>query len=82
METYNGYVNYETWKLALNIDNSEGTQEYFKSFNGADEVKEAVTEFMEWDKENKVFKFMWDEWTIEQFNKINWEEVYESINAE
>ena len=29
-KTYNGYTNYETWNVALWIDNDEGSQEYWK----------------------------------------------------
>ena len=28
--SYNGYTNYETWLVALHIDNSEGDQEYWR----------------------------------------------------
>lgn len=28
--TYNGYTNYETWAVALHIDNDSYTQDYFK----------------------------------------------------
>lgn len=28
-EGYNGYTNYETWVVALHIDNSEGDQDYW-----------------------------------------------------
>lgn len=35
-KTYNGYTNYETWAVALWIDNEQGTQQYWESV--ADEL--------------------------------------------
>lgn len=45
METYNGYTNYETWAVALWIDNEQSTQEYWAEQAQACWDDATITEF-------------------------------------
>lgn len=82
-ETYNGYSNYETWLLCLNIDNDQGlynsineTVETNKSEDDY-ELGEIIRKNLEelcWVDTYNIYKIS-DTWTTRDWHDINWREV-------
>jgi hypothetical protein len=84
---YNGYSNYETWLLCLNIDNEEYL--YTEINNIVDEQKgimdtydmgNMIKEYLEelfFNEEYNIYKIC-DTWTTRDWNEINWVEVAET----
>ena len=84
---YNGYTNYETWLLCLNIDNDsllyarlfdvvEQNTDHFKDYEIAEQIKQLL-EDMFWNDECGVYKIV-DVWTYRDWHEINWIEVVET----
>ena len=92
--TYNGYTNYETWLICLNIDNEQGL------YNS---VNELVTEFLnethhdrdtadKYQIGNRIKEYLeelfsndelgivkiCDTWTWRDWQEIDWQEVAET----
>jgi len=75
METYNGYTNYETWKLCLNLDNDEGLYETYKNYDGNyTQLKESLESTFEVNNGYKIEDF----WSYNEWNEIDWIEVLET----
>ena len=85
---YNGWSNYETWKLALNLDNDEGSYNSVRDRDkewGCDELKEWLEEFCnEINSEDiqEVGYKLCDFWSFHEWAEIDWLEVAEHINID
>ena len=86
-EGYNGYTNYETWLVCLNIDNDEGlyndirrvakeTRHTSDIYDTGREIQEYLAEWF-YDNENHIYKIC-DSWTERDWKEINWTEVAET----
>ena len=74
-ESYNGYTNYETWKLCLNLDNDEGLYNIFKDYRGSYlDLKNELEELFEVSNGYKIEDF----WSYNEWNEIDWIEVLET----
>ena len=84
---YNGYTNYMTWDVALNIDNDESFQEEVYANIKDGNIKNGY-ELKEWFKENleesgnynqeyDVYKLS-DAWTNRELEDVNWTEIYDN----
>lgn len=76
--SYNGYTNWETWNVALWLDNDES---YYNETRGmtADELERFVTsEFV--NSANSGKSHFGDIDTEEELEQVNWEEVAEAHN--
>ena len=69
---YNGYTNYETWLLCLNIDNEEGLQNEFHKFKGTkEELKNQLEDMFKVENGFKICDF----WSNREWELIDWNEV-------
>ncbi|MAH49118.1 hypothetical protein CMI37_25055 [Candidatus Pacearchaeota archaeon] len=74
---YNGYTNYETWLLCLNLDTDEGLYKLFNNYEGtADDLKEEL-EKMFCHVDEIGYKIC-DFWSNRDWAEINWQEVLET----
>lgn len=74
---YNGYRNYDTWLLCLNIDNDEGLYNKFRNYKGSpDDLKDELEE-MFYNEEMNVVK-IFDTWDMRSWHNIDWIEVLET----
>lgn len=79
--TYNGYTNYETWAVALWIDNNQGDSEYWQEQAGeaisihelADQIKETHEEALP-----EVSGFAADLLNA-AMSEVNWYELAENM---
>jgi len=88
MSDYNGWTNYETWKLALNINNDEGMQETVFDFIRQNKNC-TVFEFRDWIEEfisdcnteeiKKIGYKLSDFWSFNEWNEINFSEILETF---
>ena len=91
---YNGWTNYETWLLRLNLDNDYGvyqaTQEWFKEADTTDineHLYELIDNFKEWleglfyIEDYSIYKIC-DTWTFRDWHEINWHEIVKSYLEE
>jgi len=86
-EGYNGYTNYETWLVCLNIDNDEGLHDDVEQFatelakdNSLLSIGDQIQQYLEeafWDELTNVIKIC-DTWDMRSWNKIDWHEVAET----
>jgi len=80
-EKYNGYTNYETWKLCLNLDNDFTLYNLFKDYKGdAEELKIELQDMFITHTIGGNFagyKIV-DYFPESDWEKINWEEVLET----
>lgn len=85
-EEYNGYTNYETWLLCLNIDNEYNLYNAVRDIVAYGEEKdnyelgELIKEYLEemfYSEEFQVYKIC-DTWTLRDWQEINWTEVAET----
>lgn len=92
--TYNGYTNYETWLLCLNIDNDEGlynsvrdlTTEYLnETHHDRDtankyDLGNIIKEWLEEAFYNEECSVykICDTWTLRDWQEIDWLEVAET----
>ena len=89
-EGYNGWTNYETWLLALNVDNDQGlynlTRDFIKKtkskdvWDAAKELKEQLEEIT-YNEECDIYKIC-DNWTQRDWNEINFNEIVKSWREE
>lgn len=81
---YNGYTNYETWLMALNIDNDKGLYEMIQTdiisenqdlddYELGDLIKEAIEE-LAYNEEFNIYKLC-DTWTYRDFQEIDWSDI-------
>jgi len=90
-EPYNGWTNYETWLLVVNLDNEENlhnnVKEWFMSLDKPFDIYKVANIFREWLEENfwvedhNIFKIC-DTWTYRDWQEINWFEVSRSYLSE
>lgn len=81
--SYNGYTNFETWLLCLNIDNEYGIyseirdfveeNEELDNYDLGDKLKDYLEELF-FIEENNIFKIC-DTWTLRDWQEIDWTEV-------
>jgi hypothetical protein len=89
-EGYNGWVNYETWLLALNVDNDQGlyesTREIIKRtkdleiYNAAKEIKDYLEE-LAYNEECSIYKIC-DNWTQRDWDEVDFSEIVKSWRNE
>lgn len=92
--TYNGWKNYETWAMALWIDNDQGSYDYsrevvteaaedeeFPKVRAADALKEAFGEFTE-DVEAAVSGTVWADLLNGALSEVDWYEIAENYLSE
>tara|TARA_R100000306_G_C4346821_1_gene128056 strand:+ start:691 stop:987 length:297 start_codon:yes stop_codon:yes gene_type:complete len=92
--TYNGWINYDTWKLKLNIDNDEGLYNIFKELmeesikNGTiddiDEeyIKEYCEELAEYSDKFNSFRFGFDSWSWFEWENIHFNDILVSLKRD
>jgi hypothetical protein len=84
IEEYNGWTNYETWLLALNLDNSQdmqlATHEAALMAGDSDEFKELISDisFLE---EHGIYKIE-DVWTERDWQEANWFELWDHFRID
>ena len=86
-EQYNGWTNYETWLMALNIDNDQGMQEMVLEFvsnssNNMDDLKDLIGDWIEIECNGIVMYKLCDSWSEREFNNIDWYELLESYKRD
>ena len=89
-EGYNGWTNYETWLLALNVDNDEGLYDISRElieqtkdrevYEAAKELKEQL-EDLTYKEECNIYKIC-DSWTYRDWQEINFNEIVKSWRKE
>lgn len=83
---YNGWTNFETWQVALNIDNDEGVYHMSRdaikdgTIHDGESYKEWFKEIAE-SKEEGYYK-LFDGWSENELKEVNWEEIYKSHKEE
>ena len=79
MKGFNGYSNYETWMLCLNLDNEEGLYHAYRNTEmTAEELQEELSEVFECENGYKICDF----WSFREWPRIDWEEVRETRQDE
>ena len=82
---YNGYSNFETWLMSLNLDNNQSLNDmvmtianapHLETYDKADSLKSQV-EDMFYVEEYGIYKIC-DTWTDRDFKEIDWCEIIES----
>ena len=81
---YNGYTNFETWLLSLNLDNDQYLNERLMEIaNGSEDTYDKAETLKDWiedeffNDEFGVYKIC-DTWTDRDFKEIDWIEIIES----
>lgn len=87
-EGYNGWKNYETWLMNLNLTNEEGLYhsiiellketEGKKDYERAETLKDWVEEAF-WVDEHNIIKIC-DTWTTRDFQEIDWIEIVKGVS--
>lgn len=88
---YNGWTNYTTWNVALNIDSEQGLQEDIYTqikegnINNGYELKNYFKQTLEdsdnYDEKYNAYKLS-DAWTDRELESdVNWYEIYESYKS-
>lgn len=88
MSTYNGWINFETWLMNLNLTNEEGCSEFAHdaikmipdAYQAGEALKEAVEEVF-FVEEYSIYKIC-DTWTLRDFQEIVWMEIAKSLMEE
>ena len=86
-EVYNGWTNYETWLLALNIDNSEGLQQEVLEFVYEDDstpylLEEWIEDLIAIECQGIQMYKIFDSWSEREFANIDWYELFESYKRD
>lgn len=82
---YNGWGNYQTWKVALNIDNDEGLYNESRRLirvmriRNGDDLKSWFCEIAQ--GENGVYR-VFDEWNESEINDVDFDEIFTAFNSE
>ena len=89
-ETYNGWTNYETWLLALNVDNDQGLYSIARDiikqtksmdvYDAASELKDQLEE-LTYNEKCDTYKIC-DNWTHRDWKEINFNEIVKSWREE
>jgi len=81
---YNGWTNYETWLLKLNLDNEESLyNEYRDMASDRDLTGQQLQDWLEGAFEYQEVGYkICDFWSYNEWREINWDEIAESINNE
>jgi len=90
---YNGWTNYETWLLNLNLQNDSGlydmVRDYYMhnfeqddeiTYNDGDDLKVYLEDMFHVEEYNIYHIF--DSWTVRDWNEINFKEVLEGFKPE
>ena len=90
MQTYNGYANYETWLISVQIDNDQHSIEFFvdaakhhydisedqKYFTKKEEAIISFAEYMkEWYEENINIGGLWRDMILAALGTVDWHEL-------
>lgn len=83
-EEYNGYSNYETWLMSLNLDNEQPLNEMVMeiangsgdTYDKAQELKQRIEELF-YNEQLGIYKIC-DSWTDRDFQEIDFTEIIES----
>lgn len=87
-EKYNGWTNYETWLMNLNLTNEESlyneihdmAKEEKDDYQLAENLKNFIEENFSIE-EHDIIKLC-DVWTYRDFQEINWYEIAQSLREE
>ena len=81
---YNGYTNYETWLMSLNLDNDQTfNRDLNRIANGGgslydrEQQLKAYVEALFYVEEYSIYKIC-DTWTERDFQEIDWTDIIES----
>lgn len=83
---YNGWTNFETWQVALNIENEEGTYHAARDAIADGQITDGRS-YKEWFKESfpsqeQGFYKISDGWSDKELDEVNWDEIYNSQKQE
>lgn len=88
-EKYNGYTNYETWLMALTLDNNESLMDFCKeAVQNIDDLYDAGKEIKSYIEENYyvleygIIYIGGNSWTERDFQEIDWTDVAECFMEE
>ena len=86
-EQYNGWTNYETWLMALNINNDQCMQESVLEFaecstNNAHDLKDWIEEMIAIKCQGIQMYKIFDSWSEREFVNIDWYELFESYQRD
>lgn len=89
-EKYNGWVNYETWLMNLNLTNEESLYNQMleivkensekDDYDIGEELKNWIEESF-YVEEYDIYKIC-DNWTTRDFQEIHWTEIASSLRTE
>lgn len=85
-ERYQGWSNFDTWQVALNIDNDEGTYEMSREAIREGTITDGES-YKEWFKESfatdeEGFYRIVDGWSERELDNVDWDEIYNSHKEE
>ena len=87
-QEYNGWANYETWLMALNIDNDQGMQRAvleFVTLNSrvnADSLKDWIEDLIAIECHGIQMYKIFDSWSEREFANIDWYELFEAYKRD
>lgn len=83
-EKYNGYTNFETWRLCLNLDNDQGLYSQFYNYTGTEEeLKRELEDCFQVESKGDIVGYhICDFWSTSEWESIDWEEVLETRQDE
>ena len=87
-EKHNGWTNYETWLMNLNLSNDEGlynsVTEFLKDLKGKEDYEKAQA-LKDWIEEtfsaDDIIKIC-DSWTLRDFQEIDWIEIIKAWESD